>query len=120
MSKRGSLDHFELKDKLGSGSFGTVYLVKCIFCLYKNKIFYRKIDDDKIYCMKIIQLANLEPLDFENAKKEANLLSKISSPFVIKYIDCFFDQVFFICFNFNLKFLRIIFILLWNMQMEKH
>jgi hypothetical protein len=68
--------------------------------------------------MKIIEIKNLQEQKLENVIKEAQLLSKISSKYVISYFDCFFDEVYFILFNFN--FSRNIFILLWNMQMEKH
>ena len=72
---------YTIKDKLGTGSYGTVYKVT-------------KKTDKNIYVLKQISLFGLTPSQIEGVKNEANILSQMNSTYVVKYCDSFEDKNF--------------------------
>ena len=74
---------YEIKKKLGIGTYGTVYLV--------SKKSNNSIDNnnDKLYVIKQIPLFGLTPSEIKEVKLEASILSQIKSTFVVKFYDSF-------------------------------
>jgi NIMA (never in mitosis gene a)-related kinase len=64
---------------LGSGSFGTVFKV-------------RRHADSQIYVIKSVRIAELSGREQLEAINEVTILSKMNSPFVVRYYDSFIDQ----------------------------
>jgi serine/threonine protein kinase len=79
MTVRSSIEDFDLLEKLGSGSFGTVFKVR------------RRIDDI-VYVIKTVRIAELSMHEQEEAINEVKLLSSLDSPFVVRYYDSFIDS----------------------------
>ena len=73
-----SLDNFEKQKNLGHGSFGSVWLVK------------RKIDQ-KLYAMKIINIANSSKEEKDAALNEIRLLTSLRHINIIGYKEAFYD-----------------------------
>ena len=73
------MENFEIINKLGDGSYSTVYKVK------------RKIDD-QIYALKKVKLMNLSEKEKLNSLNEVRILASIKSNFVISYKEAFFDE----------------------------
>jgi NIMA (never in mitosis gene a)-related kinase len=73
------LSDFETLKDLGSGSFGSVKLV-------------RKKDDSQIFAMKTVSLGRLSQKEKDNALNEVRLLASIQIPNVIAYKASLFDQ----------------------------
>lgn len=69
---------FEYIKELGSGSFGTVQLVK-------------KLADDKFYAIKSVQLAQMAQKEKDGALNEVRLLASINIPYVIGYHGAYFE-----------------------------
>ena len=67
---------YEKVNKLGEGSYGEIFKVK-------------KKSDNKYYVLKQISLFKLEEKKKQEIKKEAELLSKIKSKYVVKYEESF-------------------------------
>ena len=74
-----SLNDFEFREKLGTGSFGSVYIVK------------RK-ENQKIYAMKRVRLINLGEKEKQNSFNEVRLLASFFHPNIIGYKEAFFDE----------------------------
>jgi len=74
-----SASDFEILNKLGKGSFGTVYKV-------------RRKADKNIYVMKQINIAQLNPIYKTTALNEAKILSSLENPFVVKYFESFIEK----------------------------
>ena len=74
-----SLNDFELGKILGKGSFASVLLVT------------RKVDR-KIYAMKRINIAKMDPKEREGALNEIRILASLSHPNIIGYKEAFFDE----------------------------
>lgn len=81
-----ALVDFEPLDKIGEGSFSSVYKV-------------RRIADNKIYALKKVltwliqvKLSHLSERDVQNALNEARILASIDSPFIVKYREAFYDK----------------------------
>ena len=74
-----SLNDFELGKILGKGSFAQVLLVT------------RKLDR-KIYAMKRINIAKMDPKEREGALNEIRILASLSHPNIIGYKEAFFDE----------------------------
>ena len=74
MNQNASIDkkNLEIIKELGTGSYGTVHLVK-------------KHDDDKLYALKSVKLNTMNHDDKANALNEIRLLASIKSPYVIQY-----------------------------------
>ena len=73
------MENFEIINKLGDGSYSTVYKVK------------RKIDE-QIYALKKVKLMNLSEKEKLNSLNEVRILASIKSNFVISYKEAFFDE----------------------------
>ena len=73
------MENFEILEKLGEGSYSTVYKVK------------RKIDN-QIYALKKVKLLNLKEKEKKNSLNEVRLLASIKSNYVISYKEAFFDE----------------------------
>jgi NIMA (never in mitosis gene a)-related kinase len=67
---------YEIKERLGIGSFGVVY-----------KVFNRT--NNSIYVIKQIPLLGLSSQQINDVKLEAKILSSVSSPYIVKYFDSF-------------------------------
>ena len=76
---RSCSDEFDIINRIGSGSFGTVYKVKS------------KQDDD-IYVVKNIRISELSKREQLEAINEVDLMAKMDSPYVVKYLDSFLDK----------------------------
>lgn len=74
-----SLADFEILEHLGSGSFGSVYKVT------------RQLDG-KSYVMKVIRIQELSMQGQVDAINEVKILSRLDSPYVVKYYDSFIDK----------------------------
>ena len=73
------MENFEILEKLGEGSYSTVYKVK------------RKIDNE-IYALKKVKLLNLNGKEKTNSLNEVRILASIKSKYVISYKEAFFDE----------------------------
>ena len=73
-----SLADFEFVKKIGSGSFGTVHMVK------------RKVDNNA-YVIKQVKILVMSRKEQETAINEVRILASLDSPHVIKYYDSFID-----------------------------
>lgn len=76
---RSTYDDFVIRDKLGSGSYGTVW--KAI----------RKVDK-QTYAMKEIDLNGMTRKEQEECIKETQVLASLDSEFIIKYYDSFLEK----------------------------
>ena len=79
MIKNSSIDNYEIIKDIGKGSFSNVYLV-------------RKIDTQKEYALKKVNLSGMSKKERENAIKEVNFLSEIKDNNVIGYEESFYDN----------------------------
>ena len=70
---------YKIIKKLGQGAFGAAYKVM-------------KIEDNSIYVIKRIEIKNAQKKELESIKKEAQILSKIKSEYVVRYYDSFQDK----------------------------
>ena len=77
-SSHSCIADFETLNKLGSGSFGTVYRV-------------RRIIDNAIYVIKNVNIGDLPYREQEEAINEVNLLAGIDSPYIVGYFDSFIE-----------------------------
>ena len=73
------MENFEILEKLGEGSYSTVYKVK------------RKLDD-QIYALKKVKLLNLNEREKTNSLNEVRILASVKSNNVISYKEAFFDE----------------------------
>ena len=73
------MENFEIIEKLGEGSYSTVYKVK------------RKLDD-QIYALKKVKLLNLKEKEKKNSLNEVRILASVKSNYVISYKEAFFDE----------------------------
>jgi len=69
---------YEIKNKLGQGSFGTVY-----------KVFNK--DDNNYYVIKKISIKGLNKEQLESIEREANILSTLNNENIVKYYDSFIE-----------------------------
>ena len=67
---------YEIKERLGLGSFGVVYKVI-------------KKSNNNIYVIKQIPLLGLSSQQINDVKLEARILSSVSSPYIVKYYESF-------------------------------
>ena len=73
------MENFEILEKLGEGSYSTVYKVK------------RKLDN-QIYALKKVRLLNLNEREKTNSLNEVRILASVKSNYVISYKEAFFDE----------------------------
>jgi NIMA (never in mitosis gene a)-related kinase len=74
---------YEIKKKLGVGTYGIVYLVSK---KTKNEI---NDNNNNLYVIKQIPLFGLTPSEKKEVKLEASILSQIKSTYVVKFFDSF-------------------------------
>ena len=75
------IKEYLIQEKLGIGSYGTVYKVT-------------KKDTNNIYVIKQISLFGLTQEEIKDVKLEAKILHSIKSPYVVKYFDSFEEKNF--------------------------
>jgi len=73
------MENFEILEKLGEGSFSTVYKVR------------RKIDN-QLYALKKVSLQNLKEKNILNSLNEIRLLASIKSNYIISYKEAFYEE----------------------------
>lgn len=74
-----SVKDYEFLNKLGQGSFGTVYKV-------------RRRADKSVYVIKQINIAQMNSKHRSEAINEVTILSKLDNPFIVKYYDSFIEK----------------------------
>ena len=74
------LSDFTIKEELGKGAFGSVYLVK------------RNIDGQE-YAMKRVKIIQLSEKEKENALNEIRILASLNHKNIIGYNEAFFDEI---------------------------
>jgi NIMA (never in mitosis gene a)-related kinase len=74
-----SLNDFELLQKLGEGSYSTVYKV-------------RRKSDKVLYALKKVRISNLKDRERINALTEVRILASVKHDSVISYKQAFFDD----------------------------
>ena len=79
LKENNFFDEYDLKEKLGEGSFGTVY-----------KVIQRK--TNYLRAMKAIKKKYVEKNEFLN---EIELLKTVDHPHIIKIFDCYYDKTFY-------------------------
>ncbi|CAH1779518.1 unnamed protein product, partial [Owenia fusiformis] len=80
---RVAANRYEFVKKLGSGNFGTAWLVKDRKC------------ENELKVLKEISVGDLQPDETVDAMHEAKLLSKLDHPGIVKFHDSFLDGEFF-------------------------
>jgi NIMA (never in mitosis gene a)-related kinase 1/4/5 len=70
---------FDIIQKLGSGSFGTVFKVQ------------RKVDD-QVYVVKTVRIAELPYQEQVDAINEVRLLAQMDCLYIVKYYDSFIED----------------------------
>eukprot|EP00199_Chlamydomonas_sp_CCMP681_P000941 CAMPEP_0119104632 /NCGR_PEP_ID=MMETSP1180-20130426/2800_1 /TAXON_ID=3052 ORGANISM="Chlamydomonas cf sp, Strain CCMP681" /NCGR_SAMPLE_ID=MMETSP1180 /ASSEMBLY_ACC=CAM_ASM_000741 /LENGTH=504 /DNA_ID=CAMNT_0007089451 /DNA_START=36 /DNA_END=1546 /DNA_ORIENTATION=+ len=76
---RSTYDDFNIKEKIGSGSYGVVFKV------------VRKVDR-MTYAMKEIDLQGMSRKEQEECIRETRVLSSLDSDYIIKYYDSFLER----------------------------
>ena len=79
MSSKSSIKDFEVLNKLGQGSFGTVFKVR------------RKVDKN-LYVMKIINISQMDRRGQQESINEVKILASLDSPYIVKYYDSFVED----------------------------
>ena len=74
-----SIKDFQILNRLGEGSFSSVWKVK-------------RISDGKEYAMKKVKMNSLSDKEKQNALNEVRILASISSPYIIGYKEAFIDD----------------------------
>ena len=77
MASEVRVGQYSIIKELGAGNFGSAYVC------------YRQNDNSIQYVMKQINLKKLNEYEMKSAIQEAELLRKLSSPCIVKYIDSF-------------------------------
>ena len=72
------MDKFIIEEKLGDGSYSTVF--KCT----------RK-SDNQVYALKQVKITTLSDREKEAAINEVRMLASVNSPFIAGYKEAFFD-----------------------------
>ena len=75
---QGKISDYEILNKLGEGSFGTVYKVQ------------RK-NDKKTCVMKQINMSKMNSRARNEAKNEVTILSQLDNDYIVKYYDSFLE-----------------------------
>lgn len=74
-----TLRDFVPLEKLGEGSFSTVYKVK-------------RISDSKIYALKKVRMNNLKDKEKLSAINEIRILASLDSPYIVGYKEAIYDE----------------------------
>ena len=75
-----NMDRYEVKRKIGQGSFGNVYLT-----------IHRKTRRSVV--LKEVKVSRMNTKERQDVAKEVDLLSKLSHPNIIQYVDSFSDNI---------------------------
>jgi len=70
---------FQILNKLGEGSFSSVWKVK-------------RISDGQEYAMKKVKMASLSEKEKQNALNEVRILASIKNPYIVGYKEAFFED----------------------------
>ena len=73
------MENFIVLSKIGEGAYSTVFTVK-------------RIEDQKIYALKKVNIQKLSSKEQANALNEVRILASINSPYVIGYKESFIDE----------------------------
>lgn len=73
------MHNFEVKGKIGEGSFAAVYKV-------------RRIEDGIVYAMKRIAISNTSKREVANCLNEVRILASINNPYIVRYKEAFYDE----------------------------
>lgn len=73
------LSDFKLLKKLGSGSFGSVHCVE-------------RLETGRLYAMKQVDISDLSDQEQAQAAREAQILARMDSEYVVQYFDSFVDD----------------------------
>lgn len=84
MSKKSSINDFEMMGKLGEGSFGTVFKVR------RRGNFYSV--DNNIYVMKMIKISQMDKRGQQESINEVRILASLDNPYIVKYFDSFVEK----------------------------
>ena len=67
-----NVDRYQKMDKLGEGTYSTVYKV-------------RRVSDQQVYALKKVKMNQLSTKEKENALNEVRILASIESPSIVSY-----------------------------------
>jgi len=73
------MNDFRIIEKLGEGTYSSVYKVK-------------RITDSKIYALKKVRMIDLSDKEKENALNEVRILASIKCTNIISYKEAFVDE----------------------------
>ncbi|CAG9334660.1 unnamed protein product [Blepharisma stoltei] len=79
MDRKSCSKDYEILNKLGQGSFGTVYKV-------------RRKSDRSIYVMKSITISGLDRKGQQESINEVRILASLDNPYIVKYVDSFIEE----------------------------
>lgn len=79
VSRSSQLKDFDVLDRLGSGSFGTVFKV-------------RRLADERLYVIKTVRVSELSVRERHDAINEVKILAQLDSPYVVRYFDSFMED----------------------------
>lgn len=74
------MDRYEVKRKIGQGSFGNVYLTV-----------HRKSRHTLV--LKEIKVSRMSTKERQDVAKDVELLSKLNHPNIVQYVDSFSDNI---------------------------
>ncbi|RNA05287.1 Serine threonine- kinase Nek11, partial [Brachionus plicatilis] len=80
--KRVLANRYRVEKKLGSGNYGTAFLVK-------------DLKTNELKVLKEVSVGDMQPDESIESVHEANLLSKLDNPYILKYSDSFLDGEYF-------------------------
>lgn len=72
------MNQFEIVQKIGEGSYSTVYTV-------------RRMQDKKLYAMKKVVIPFLSERERDNALNEIRIIASVKHPNIIAYKESFYD-----------------------------
>lgn len=73
------MDDFCVLGNVGKGNFGRIFKV-------------RRLQDNRVYVLKRINLGDLSESDQRDAIQEVQLMARLNSPYVVKYYDSFIED----------------------------
>jgi NIMA (never in mitosis gene a)-related kinase len=74
------MDRYEVRRKIGQGSFGSVYVTV-----------HRK--SRKTLVLKEIKVSRMDAKERQDVAREVELLSKLSHPNIVQYVESFSDNI---------------------------
>jgi NIMA (never in mitosis gene a)-related kinase len=96
--KNVKLKEYSIAEKLGQGSYGSVYLVsKKEKSVSQNKFTNQNLSNinnkskSGLYVLKQIPLFNMDKSEIESVKQEAKILALLDCKYIVKYVDSFIE-----------------------------